>query len=198
MKIYVLFLVCFTTFSCTTQTDSFEKQEIISEEQMFSAVNVEEEPDFECKEKSQKIRVIDQFPFSEMDSVELVLFDPQTYENGHTTKMTDGECFVPEEVKRKTLSEREIKSLFDILYNQVKVKETGENVVSDCYNPHHTLIFYNQGKPFTFLEICIKCQSYKSFRKKPVHFPKCDQKWSDLHSFFESINFVNHPQRENH
>ena len=142
-----------------------------------------------CKKKTKDI-----YPFSKCDYIEVI-----SYENRMNWDTINGmskdyyeysilengrmEVFKKNTIEKIRLNKEQNENLLNILYNtNCFVSEA-----SACYEPRHSLIFYNaENKPFASIEVCLDCYgSRKTKGIKEIEF--CETKINKLREFLESI-----------
>jgi hypothetical protein len=132
-------------------------------------------------EKSQR----QTFPFSKADKIELVSYDLRQDSYGNRDLVSDGTFSVDSIRQRVVLDGNQRDSLFSILYNFKAVPAGIESSQADCYNPRHSIVFYQKNKAMAFLEICFECGGTK--QTAGVDFgPFCPEKLCMLQRFFKA------------
>jgi hypothetical protein len=137
-----------------------------------------------CKFMNDQIP-LDKFPINTMDNIELVSYNTRTsYSNADL--VVNGQFKVDNIKQRVILNDTQADSLLSILYNinpsPVGIDTTGQ---VDCYNPSHSIVFYNQAKAIAFFEICFECGGTR--QSKGVDFGKfCQEKQCILQRFFKA------------
>jgi hypothetical protein len=130
--------------------------------------------------KSQRRQI---FPFNQAESVEIISFHAKL---GRTPIQNDT-IITSKTIEIKTLTEKQIDQLTDILYNYNYSKKT--NLISftetGCYAPRHAIVFCNKSKQvISYIEICLECRKTVSNLPKESLGNFCDGKYELLQQFF--------------
>lgn len=139
---------------------------------------------------------IKNFPFNVSGQVLCVSFD------GHVA-MTDNKFFFADNdpalingsnnatsgSKETTqLTQRQIDSLTDILYNYGLKGPVSGVKTRECYDPRNAILFYNKnGRALAFIEICFECLQTRQSSTKISLGEMCDQKLDMLKVFFRNV-----------
>lgn len=138
-----------------------------------------------CQYKSIPAVVDTTYPFAQADKIVAHSFQP----NGQYSTIKKGkfELKVDETVE---LSPEQRERLFDIFFNLESIPDTSSvqttRLPARCHIPHHTLVFYKDGKAFDFIEICLRCRNHKTNSNLYIQF--CDDAWCELYRFLNDIN----------
>lgn len=130
------------------------------------------------------------YPFDRSDKIELVSYDTRRDSYSNDELIQDGKFTLSKSAltkieQRIRLDKTQSDSLFSILYNYKKIRHGNFESVADCYNPRHSIVFYQNGRAIAFLEICFTCNGTR--QTKDVDFGEfCDEKWCVLQKFFEA------------
>ena len=141
--------------------------------------------------KSQRRQI---FPFNQAESVEIISFHSKL---GKTPIQNDT-IITSKVIEIKTLTEKQIDQLTDILYNYNYSKKT--NLISftetGCYSPRHAIVFNDKSKQvISYIEICLECRKTVSNLPKESLGNFCDGKYELLHEFFLETG-INHFKTE--
>lgn len=125
------------------------------------------------------------FPFSTSDKVELVSYEcrKDSYSNDN---LISGDKFTVDNIKQRvTLDRSKRDSVYSILYNFRPSPVGQDTLQADCYNPRHSIVFYEKSKAVAFFEICFECGGT---RQSPnVDFGQfCPEKMCILQNFFKT------------
>jgi hypothetical protein len=133
-------------------------------------------------EKSDRL-TSNTFPFNKSDKIELVAYDRRdSYSNDELIR--DGKFIVPDILQRQSLSKHQIDSLLSILHNFSRAVSENDEFEADCYDPHHSIVFYQKGQAIAFYEICFSCGGTR--QTKDVDFGLfCSEKLCFLQHFFK-------------
>lgn len=143
------------------------------------------------------------YPFDHAKNILIVSFDYQEEDtssyiiNGRDTIKSYSNGRIP--IKNKTLNNQFIKekftlnpsqvdSLTDILFNYDYREKTTIATSSECFDPHHAIVFTNkEGKIIEYIEICFLCSNIYSSSAKinPGNF--CEGKYNLLKKLFRKI-----------
>jgi hypothetical protein len=135
-------------------------------------------------DKSNK-RPGDTYPFDKSDKIELVSYQTRRTNRSNDSLIQDGNFTVPNIRQRVRLNKVQSDTLFSILYNYKKIRQGDVEFVADCYNPRHSIVFYQAGRAFAFLEVCFQCNGTRQTRD--LNFGEfCDEKWCALQKFFNA------------
>lgn len=146
-----------------------------SEELVFNGPCV-----FEKRAKQQS-----PFPFNNSDKIELVAYEPRRDAYSNRDLIDKGVFSVNDIRQRVTLNNTQRDSLFSILYNFKPVPVGLDTMQADCYNPKHSIVFYEKSAAIAFFEICFECGGSK--QSLGVDFGQfCPEKMCMLQNFFKS------------
>jgi hypothetical protein len=85
----------------------------------------------------------------------------------------------------KTLSNNQVDTLTDLLYNQSYTGPFYTNQKSGCYNPRNAVLFLDSShQAFAFIELCFECQGHRLSSTKVKAGDFCNQKYDLLREFF--------------
>jgi hypothetical protein len=159
-----------TTKSTKAQNETIEEE-------------VEDDYAGECIYKKSGRQIAQTFPFSQSDKIELVSYKDREDRFLNDELIKDGTFIVPNISDRKQLDSQQIDSLFSILYNFKTKNNRNEEFGADCYEPHHSVVFYETGRAIAFYEICFSCGGT---RQTPgTDFGQfCEEKLCMLQRFF--------------
>lgn len=180
--ILVLLLLMFINCSRTKQDKPVDQVTIDS-----TTAYDNYEADNSCFYTKINHTISDTYPFNESDRIELVAYEDR-YRNGiYDDDLIKNEQFLVTEIKQKhLLTKSQKEDLFSILYNY-KGKIDSDSPGPDCYEPHHSIIFYKNNKAIAFLEICFSCNRTK--QTNGVNFGQlCEEKICKLQKFFRESN----------
>ena len=126
------------------------------------------------------------FPFNQAENIKIISFHSKL---GKTPIQNDT-IITSKVIEIKTLSEKQINQLTDILYNYNYSKKT--NLISfsetGCYSPRHAIVFCDKSKQvISYMEICLECKKTVSNLPKESLGNFCSGKYELLHQFFSSI-----------
>jgi hypothetical protein len=83
------------------------------------------------------------------------------------------------------LTQSEIDTMTDILYNECSKWTVVLNNGNMCYFPRNAIIFYDQNDiPFEYIEICFECRGFIKSIQEIVSPEKCDSMFLKLQEFF--------------
>jgi hypothetical protein len=145
----------------------------------------------DCLYKDNSSKIKDTFPFSEADKIEVISFS-----NGEGAVLEiENDAFKLKDAKvRKrsikeqvVLKKQEIKNLFSILYNY-NTKDSS-SIATDCYDPHHAILFYKSDKAIDFLEVCFHCKNIRNSEKESFD-GFCAKKYDKLGHFIKQLGFT--------
>ncbi len=164
-----------------------------SEEKAIAPIN--NLNDFDCyyQDNSKKPKP---FPFNLADEIEVVAFNNG---EGNMMAIKNGKFIlleIPNKVdsiakkyrrkiqERVVLDAEAIKNLSNLLYNYNTID--GNSMATDCYDPHHAILFYKKNKAIAFLEVCFSC-SYIRSSENVVFKGFCPEKYRRLKKFIDSL-----------
>jgi uncharacterized protein len=137
-----------------------------------------------CQSKPESILQDTTYPFYNSDRIIAYKFEP----NGHYSTIKNGKFKLNIDEKVE-LTPFQTKELFNILFNLEPIPDTSRvqitRLPARCYIPHHTFVFYKDGKAFEFIEICLRCRNHKTNSSLYIRF--CDDAWCELYRFLNDI-----------
>jgi uncharacterized protein len=140
-----------------------------------------------CQYKTTSILKDTTYPFAQADKIVAHSFQP----NGQYSTIKRGKfkLKVDETVE---LTNEQSERLFNILFNLEPIPDTSRvqitRLPARCYIPHHTFVFYKDGKAFEFIEICLRCRNHKTNSGLYVNF--CDDAWCELYAFLNTVELA--------
>jgi hypothetical protein len=133
-------------------------------------------------EKSQKLQDI--YPFNKSDKIQLVSYDTRRDSYGERDLIDNGKFSVKDIQQEVTLNSEQCDSLFSILYNFRSVPSGADTLQADCYQPRHSIVFYEKKEAIAFFEVCFACGGSK--QSLGVDFGQfCPEKQCMLQKFFK-------------
>ena len=91
-------------------------------------------------------------------------------------------------IQSKILSNDQVDSLTDILYNTCYRWTITETNKAMCYLPHNAILFFDKkDKVIDYIEICFDCHQFKYSNKKIERFEQCDISVLDLKKYFRQM-----------
>ena len=91
-------------------------------------------------------------------------------------------------IQSKILSNNQVDSLTDILYNTCYRWTITETRKAMCYLPHNAILFFDKNERFIdYIEICFDCHQFKYSNKKIVRFEECDFSVLELKNYFRDM-----------
>ncbi len=128
------------------------------------------------------------WPFSEATKIIVHSFELDYENEFQESEIKDGNFILGGINGTVELNEKETLELYSVLHG-TKTKRFGNTGVAyDCYEPHHSIVFYKENEPIEYLEVCIECDAYRTFKQTRVDF--CDEKWCNLLHFFQSVGLT--------
>jgi hypothetical protein len=126
------------------------------------------------------------YPFKEAKKVLLVSFaQPDSVIMGGELPLENGMVNLKLLTETKAISQEEIDSLTDLLYNQSYGGNFYSFSRSLCYNPRNAILFLDRfGQVFAFIELCFECHDYRLSSKRIKAGDFCNQKYELLRKFF--------------
>ena len=145
-----------------------------------------------CQYKPSPRLIDTTYPFAQADKIVAHSFQP----NGQYSTIKKGK-FKLKVDETVALNPEQSEQLFDILFNLEPIPDTSSiqitRLPARCYIPHHTFVFYKDGKAFEFIEICLRCRNHKTNSSLYVNF--CDDAWCELYRFLTDINLPTEQER---
>jgi len=151
-----------------------------------------------CQRKTTPILQDTVYPFAQADGVIACKFEPekQYSPKGQYSTIENGN-FILNIDDRVVLNSFQTHQLFDILFNLEPIPDTSSvqitRMSAGCYIPHHTFVFYKDGKAFEFIEICLRCRNHETNSSLYINF--CDDAWCELYRFLNDINLPTEKER---
>lgn len=130
----------------------------------------------------------DVFPFNVADKIEAVSYPAREQKRylDPADLIRDGKFTATKISERVRLNGKQTDSLFHLLYDHVASEKTYLSEGSDCYMPHHAILFYQSKKVIGAIEFCFLCHRYLcSFN--PRGLPFCGNKFSLLKNYFKWV-----------
>src|SRR5688572_10634143 len=132
----------------------------------------------------RKSEVKDTFPFNVSDKVELVSYECRKDSYSNDNLISSNKFAVDNVKQRVSLDKSQRDSIFSILYNYKPLPVGVDTLQADCYNPRHSIVFYEKSKAIAFFEICFECG--RTRQSKGVDFGQfCPEKMCMLQTFFK-------------
>lgn len=122
-------------------------------------------------------------PFNRSNKIELVSYQDRHDDYAKDKLIQDGKFVVLNIEQRTILNAMQSDSLFSILFNLKKVRQGNVESIYFCYNPHHSIVFYQDDRAIAYLEVCFECFTAKGMGVNSGEF--CDEKWCRLQGFFK-------------
>jgi len=175
---YIIIVIIILNFGCRTKEAT--NQNIDGPDTVLA----DDEGETGCIYNKTEKKPESTIPFDKSDKVELVSYSARRDGYSNDELIQDGKFTVKEIKQRIKLNKMQIDSLFSILYNSKKIRQGNNESVADCYNPRHSVVFYQNGRGTAFLEVCFECCGKRT--TKGLDFGEfCDEKWCTLQRFFE-------------
>ncbi|WP_152269794.1 hypothetical protein [Agriterribacter humi] len=142
--------------------------------------------------KSTARQRLELFPFKKAYKIQIVSFDkPDLIISGGEIPIKDKVVDYSKLKEFKTLSNTEIDTLTDILYNHVYKGPFLTSFKSKCYNPRNAILFIDSsGQVFAFIELCFECNGFRTDSEDVQTGDFCDQKYELLRSFFVRLGIA--------
>lgn len=123
--------------------------------------------------------------FKNADRIEVLSFENDS-SNESPSAIKEGVFYVNNLKEKLQLSNIQSDKLLKILSNY-KMKRIGDVAISSvCYVPRHTIVFYNRGNAFAFIELCLECKNARTYGGF-LNLDFCDEKWGMIRDFLKSI-----------
>ena len=91
-------------------------------------------------------------------------------------------------IQSKILSNNQVDSLTDILYNTCYRWTIIETSKAMCYLPHNAILFFDKNdRVIDYIEICFDCHQFKYSNKKIERFEQCDFAVLELKKYFRDM-----------
>jgi hypothetical protein len=183
MKYILILLVLVVAVACKRNEPVENSPPEVDQEEMAVEEN-DEETGMECLYEKLAPELTANTPFAVSNKVEIVSYEIRQYHELKDSLIRDGKFVVQGIKQRITLKKADQDSLFSILYDYGRIEES-EWYGADCYDPHHSVIFYQNNQAIAFLEICFSCEDTR--QSKGFNFGTyCSEKWGMLQKFFIS------------
>jgi hypothetical protein len=129
------------------------------------------------------------YPFSKASRVELISYNwPDSIVMGGEVPLKGGQLDATYIKEVKVLSNSQIDSLTQILYNVGYKGYFFTEVDIQCYNPRNAIVFFDaSGKLLGFIELCFECQKFRLSSQKICTGDFCYEKYTLLKTFFSSV-----------
>jgi hypothetical protein len=125
------------------------------------------------------------FPFNRCDRVELVSYECRKDSYSNDNLIRNDKFMVADIAQRVSLGQSQRDSIFSILNNYRPSPVGLDTLEADCYNPRHSIVFYEKTKAIAFFEICFECGGTRQSPGADFgHF--CPEKACMLQNFFKS------------
>jgi|GEM_PF-966623 len=125
------------------------------------------------------------FPFNVSDKVELVSYQCRRDSYSNDNLISNDKFSVANIKQRVSLGKSQRDSVFSLLYNYKPLPVGLDTLQADCYNPRHSIVFYEKSKAIAFFEICFECGGTR--QSKGVDFGQfCPEKMCMLQTFFKT------------
>lgn len=160
----ILFLLFYSVFSYS-QIYSKEDLKFWEENMLLEKLNI-----LEVTKDTIDISKI--YPFSRADKIEVVAFYKKDFDTEIILKGVLPKISKENISERKFLTEKQIYSLAQAL-RCTWAKNCNDNL--NCYEPKHLIIFYNNNKPFSYLEFSVECLEMQSKDNKNGIFNFCSK-----------------------
>lgn len=123
------------------------------------------------------------YPFDIADTIKLVSFryHRKDYPVKQDTLITDSL------VEIKILTKTQIDSLTDILYNNLYKSQPNYGVITQCFAPRNSIVFFDRKGVKEYILLCFHCDNYKESSDKVRWGSECTQKMEKLRRLFISV-----------
>lgn len=182
----------------TTIFLSFTLFNLVGFAQKASEMPVEE--DYECAKKHQYsfAERMKQYPFNVSEKVIIVSFDSlRPVETLKGMIPDEREIRIPIKDNKPefeliretfTLTNGQLEALTDILYNYDYKNDQGVRSRSQCFSPHHALVFFDgKNKMIAYVEVCFKCHNVEASNKDIKLGNFCSDKVNMLKDLFKKV-----------
>jgi len=184
---YIPFAFLFLFIACRQKENTAAPAIVQSEQAYADSVMKVDEVYFEgqaCMYQKSDKQISTTYPFDKSDKIELVSYEDRKDNHSNDDLIKDGKFVVPNILERKTLGRIQKDSLFAIFFNHKKMIKNSDEVRADCYDPHHSILFYEKGQLIAFYQICFMCGGTK--QTKGIDFGEfCNEKLCMLQKFFK-------------
>jgi hypothetical protein len=179
---YIGIIFFVIALSCTSKDNSKEKQ--INESGIDPTAD-EDEVVFNGPCVYRKIDFSNIFPTTGVDQVDLVAYCCRSDSYSNRDLINNGRFAVDDIEQRITLNKVQKDSLYSILYNFKPSPVGFDTLHADCYNPRHSIVFYEKNNAKAYLEVCFECGGTK--QSANVDFGLfCPEKMCMLQKFFKA------------
>ena len=184
--ILILFALLFLSINDRAQLKPLSKVEVPTEQQKKQS-----ELNTHCiisnKYSADQRRKI--YPFSMAASVRIISYTwPDSIVFGGPVPLKNGQLNPEYVQKEKTLSQTEIDSLTQIIYNVGYRGYFFTEVDFKCYNPRNAIIFLDSSEMVKeYIELCFECQKHRLSSDKILAGDFCQEKYDLLRSFFSQM-----------
>ncbi len=179
---YIIIVLILLNFSCQTKetvNQTISTPDIVSVEE-----DEYDEGETGCTYIQTGQKPANTHPFDKSDKVELVSYGTRRDSYRNDELIRSGKFTVPEIQQRVRLNKTQRDSLFSILFKLKKIRKGNVESIADCYNPRHSIVFYQGGQAIAFLEVCFECNGTR--QTKELYLGEfCDEKWCILQQFFK-------------
>lgn len=166
------------------KTPKFSKQQIKIEEQNHDCLH---------RNRYNLMERLNFYPFNKASKIQLVSYDKKDDTNkvrmevGNELPIANDTICYSQLDEIKTLSNSEIDSLTDILYNVGFKGPVHTFSLTMCFIPRNAILFIDSsGKMFDYVEICFQCQRNEASSDKIELGEFCNEKYDLLKKFFTS------------
>jgi hypothetical protein len=176
-------ILCLTILSCSTKDKAATQ---ISADTTEIDLTTQDETVFNGPCVFEKTGEINNtFPFNASDKVELVSYECRRDSYSNDNLIFNEQFSVVNIKQRVSLGKSQQDSVFSILYNYKPLPVGLDTLQADCYNPRHSIVFYEKSKAIAFFEICFECGGTR--QSKGVDFGQfCPEKMCMLQTFFKT------------
>lgn len=132
------------------------------------------------------------YPFNKATKIEVFSCEPFIGEGSkwriNSSSINSGVFELEQYYEKISLSQLQTDSLFSILYNYQPKRLGNTFGVADCYNPRHSIVFYEGDKAIAFIELCLECSKTKTSKGYVLNGDFfCNGQWCHLYRFFKYI-----------
>ena len=177
---YLVFMAFALAICCQTKKRGIEQAALPTDSLSDNQID---EFDYDCVYHKTNKKLSNTYPFSESDKIELVSYEEKKrYKSVRNDELIkDGRFVVPDIHQRTFLAQKQIDSLFSIIYNLESPTDSISH--ADCYNPRHSIVFYSKERAIAFLEICFSCHGTRQSKNMDLG-EFCSEKYCILERFF--------------